>query len=347
MVPRDFAINSDCKISTTFLSQQEILMTREVTNVRLEDIRENPVALRAVDRESEDYLGLCDSIRSIGVLNAISLRRKTEDVDGTEVTFYELCDGLHRYSAAKDAGLVEVPAIIVDLDDAAVQEAQVMANVHRIVTRPVEYTRQLNRIFAANPTMTVADLAGRLCKSSSWVSQRLGLLKLGDDVAKIVDDGKISVSNAVALAKLPQDEQSNFVDHAMTMGAEEFVPTIQKRVKEIRDAKKQGRAAEAPVFSPVAKLQKLGELKSELETPTIGPQLVKTNKVKTAEAGFALCLAWVLHLDPASIEVQKAAAEAKAAALADAKKKRAADRAAKKAAEAQKEAAEAAAALAN
>lgn len=313
--------------------------------VAIEDIRENPVALRAVDRESEAFAGLRDSIALTGLLNAISLRKKTEIIDGVEVTYYELIDGLHRYCACRDADLKEIPAILKDLSDTEVEEAQVMANAHRIETHPVEYTRALNRILAGNPTMTAAELAGRLSKSSTWVSQRLGLLKLSKEIAALVDDGKIKLSNAIALCKLPQEDQVNYVDSAMTMGADEFVPTIQARQKVLRDAARAGRAAKPAEFVPIMRLQKMSDLKSELESPVIGPNLVKAEKAKTAAAGFQLGIAWALNIDKASVDAQRAKAEAKASSLADARKRREADRTAKKAEDAEKKAADAKAAL--
>lgn len=309
-------------------------MSQEAAVVALSEIRENPVALRAVDKESEDYLGLVDSIRQLGLLTAISVRRRSEEVDDETINFLELCDGLHRYSAAIDAGLTEIPVVFKDLDDAQVLEAQIMANVHKIVTRPVEYTKQLMRIFAGNPTMTISDMAAKLAKTPSWVGQRLGLMKLAPGVAEAVDDGKISVSNAVTLSKLPHDEQVKLVDQAITCNSVEFVPLVRARAKELRDAKNQGREAGEIVFAPVARLQKMSVLKAELDAPIIGPQLCAQNGVTDADGAFKLGVAWALNLDPASVEVQKANAEAKAEKLAEEKQKRALDRAEKKATEA-------------
>ncbi len=93
------------------------------------------------------------------------------------------------------------------------------------------------------------------------------------------------------------------------------------------------------------RLQKLSDLKAELEVPAIGFELIKLNKVKTPIEAFTLALRWALNVDPTSIEVQRAKAEAKAAAVEDNKKKRAADRTAKKADEAMQDAAAAKAAL--
>ena len=96
---------------------------------------------------------------------------------------------------------------------------------------------------------------------------------------------------------------------------------------------------------PIARLQKLVDLKSELDTCNVGPQLVAQQKCKTPADGFALAIRWVLNLDPVSVEVQRAKAEEKKARLEDEKKKRAADRAKKKADEAAAAAAKAAEAV--
>ncbi len=313
--------------------------------IAVSEIRENPVALRAVNRDSEEYLGLRDSIRDIGIMNPINVRERTEDVDGKKVTYFELIDGLHRYTAATDVGLPELPVLVVSLSEARILEAQIMANVHRIETRPVEYMRQLQRIFAANPTLTLAQMATKISKSPGWISQRLGLLKLETTLQKAVDEGKITVSNACQLAKLPVEEQVNYVDQATTMDATEFVPLVQQRVKELRDAARQGRKAADDVFVALPRLQKMSALKAEFENPTIGPGLCKNSGTKTGPAGFALGIAWALNVDPTSVEVRKAEDVAKKEALEEAKKKRKAERTAQKAEEATKLAADAAEAV--
>jgi len=313
----------------------------DVRVISISDIRENPVALRTVNLESEEYIGLRDSIRLDGILNPISVREQTEDVDGKIISYFELVDGLHRYTAAKEAGVKKIPVLVVDLDNTRTLEAQVMANVHKVETRPIEYTRLLQRVFASNPTLTLTDMASKVAKSASWVGQRLNLLKLETSIQVLVNDGKIAVSNAVQLAKLPPQEQLNFIDNAMRMNAEEFVPLVQIRVKELKDAARQGRDPKPTEFVPLPRVQKMSVLKSEFETPAIGPELCKKCKVKKPEEGFALAIAFVLSLDPTSVEIRKAMDDEKKAKLADEKKKRAADRAQKKADEAAKAAAKA------
>ncbi len=320
-------------------------MSTEVKVIGVDEIRENPVALRNVNLEGEGYIGLCDSIRAVGILSPISVRRKTEEIDGTVVEFYELLDGLHRYTAARACGLKEIPVNIKSLSDAAALEAQTMANLHVVATKPVEFTRQLQRIFAANPTLTLSDMATKVCKSASWISQRLNLLRLEETIQKFVDDGQIKVSNAVALSKLPPEEQSNYVQQACTMASDEFVPLVQARAKEIKDASRQGKSSEPQEYVALPRCQKMIVLKEELTTSKIGPALTKQHKAKNAAAGFALGVAWVLCVDPTSIKVRTQENADKKRQLDDAKKVRAAERAKQKAEEATKSAAEAQEAL--
>lgn len=310
--------------------------------VKLSSIRENPVALRAVNRESEDYFGLVESIKQRGFLGSITGRKK-KDESGEE--FVEITDGLHRFSAAKDAGLKEIPVDILSLNDAETLEAQIMMNVHKVETKPVQYSNQLRRILSMNPMMTEAELAKRLGKSTQWIKERLGLVKLSEKVAVLVDDGKINLTNAYALAKLPPEEAADWVDRAMTETPNEFVPKVNGRVKEIKDALRKGKDASKSEFVPVPHLQKLSVFKTELETGKIGKVLIKKHGVKTAEEGFALGIKWALSMDPESIEAAKAKYDAQQEAKEEAKKRRAAERAKKRADEAAKEAAEAAAEL--
>lgn len=303
----------------------------DLRNVAVSSIRENPVALRGVDREDEKYISLRDAIGNQGMLNPINVREKT-DPDGS--TYFEICDGLHRYSCAKDLGLDTIPVNVLDKTDAEVLEAQVTANLCRIDTKPVAYTKQLQRMFTLNPTLTLADMAEKVSQSPSWVTARLGLLKLDDAIQALVDDGKINLSNAYALAKLPKEEQGNFVDAAITMVPAEFVATVNKRAKELRDAARQGKDAVEATFEAVPHLRKLGELKAELTTPEAAPSVVARIGAKTAAEGFAAGVKWALSLDPASVEVQQNKYDTRIAKLAEEKKKREIERADKKAAEA-------------
>lgn len=269
----------------------------------IDQVRENPVALRQLQKDCEEYKGLVDSIRNLGFTGAITVRARQDSETGQD--YYELIDGLHRLNAAKDAGVTEINVTVENLNDSEVLEAQLMANVHKIETKPAEYSKQLRTILARNPLMTEAELGNKIGKSAAWIGQRLGLNKITDvNISQLVDSGKIVLTNAFALAKLPSDEQKDWVDRAMTLSPDEFIPQCNARVKEIREAKRKGKDARPQEFQPVAHSRRIKELKDELDTGTVGSSA--TGGLNTPEEGFRRGIEWVLHLDPKSVEEQKA-----------------------------------------
>jgi ParB family chromosome partitioning protein len=310
--------------------------------VPVSKIRENPVALRTVNRQSAEFLGLVDSIRVAGILNPPTVREKKDAETGE--SYFEIVDGLHRITASKDAGLVEVPVHILDMNDAQVLEAQIMGNLHSIKTPPGQYTQQLKRILNLNPLLTEAELAKKLGVSPEFIKQRLSLTKIEDQgILKLVDEGKIPLANAYTLAKLPLNEQAAFLDRAMTQKADQFVPAVTQRVKEINEARRQGQAVQGPAaFEPVAFLVKAADVKAELESGAVQKVLIKELNIKTPAEAFAMALRWCLHLDPKSVEAQKIKWEARQREAEEAKAKRKAEAAQKKQVEAEQKAKEAA-----
>ena len=298
--------------------------------VTLEEVKENPVALRAVDRENAQYLNLVADVKRRGVIQPISVREKEDE----GVPYYEICDGLHRYSAAIDAGRATIDVKILDANDAEVEETQIIANLIRVDTKPVDYTKQLLRMMARNPLMTIGELSDRISQSEQFIIQRLSLLKLDPAIQALVNDGEIKLNNAYALSKLPVEEQHNWTDDAIAMAPKEFVPAVQTRAKELRDAARQGKSAEERVWEPTAHLRPLKELKTEFADGEVGPAICAAANAEVATDGFALGVQWAISLDPASVESQKAKFDQRKAEREAAKNRRTAERTAKKAKEA-------------
>jgi ParB/RepB/Spo0J family partition protein len=295
-------------------------------------IRTNPVALRELQREDEKYQSLVVDIGKRGVLLPITVMEKKDEA--TDEVFYQIVDGLHRYSAAADAGLEVIPANILDITDEEVVETQIVGNLLRVDTKPIEYTQALLRMLASNPTMTLSDLAAKISQSSTYVSQRLSLLKLDETIQELVNNKSICVTNAIALSKLPKDEQHDWTDKAQVQQPSEFVPAVTQRQKELAEAKRAGKAAAPAEFVAQARLRKLSELKDENGAAEIGPALTAQFGVTTAAEGFALAIAWALNLDPTSVSAGKAKWQEAKSARDEERKKNAAAREAKRAQEA-------------
>ncbi len=311
--------------------------------INLNDIRENKVALRTVDQSSEKFQQMVASMTPPDgrVLNPIVVReRKAED--GKK--YYEIIEGLHRTTSARAAGLVDIPANIIDADDSQVMEAQVIGNLIKVDTKPVEFTNQLKRYLSMNPLMTEAEVARKFNVSVPWIQARLSLTKVTNEkIQSLIDDGSIKLANAYCLAKLPEDEQRDFLEGAMQEGAEEFAARVTQRVKEINDERRKGRAEQPKEFSPVPHLRKIKEAQEEIANGLPSAKEV-CKKAKTPVEGMELGIRWMLHLDPISLAEQKAkydAIEAERKERAEKRKQEIAKRKADKAALAAKEAANA------
>jgi ParB/RepB/Spo0J family partition protein len=290
--------------------------------IPIANIRESEVALRAVNKESEEYQGLVDSVKAQGILNPIVVR-PAAGVEGK----YDLIDGLHRFSAAKDVGLDSIPSHVKALNDGEVLVAQIMGNVHKVETKPVQYSRQLVRLMAMNPTLTLGQLATSLAKSTTWVNDRLRLAtNLNPKIAGFVDNGEMPLNHAYALAKLPQDEQEHYVDQAMQMPTNEFLPTIEARSREIAKARREGRDPKPQEFAPIAVLKKIKDIQEVINDGNAQESIMTANKVKNKEQAFTAALNWALTLDAGGRELQAQKHQERMAAKEAAKKQRQADR---------------------
>jgi ParB/RepB/Spo0J family partition protein len=268
-------------------------------------IRKSEVALRGVQRQSEKYQLLLDSVKKRGVLQSLLVREQVDPETGT--TFYGLIDGLQRYTAACDAGVEDVPANVVTMDDAEALEVQLITNLNRIETKPADVSKHLLRILSRNPFMTKQQLAERCSQSLTWVDQRLSIDNLKDEIKQLINEGKIHLTNAYALSKIDPEEQMAHVEAAMTESPKTFVPRMKQRAKEIRDAHKSGKDASPAGFTPVQHLQKVSDVKKELEggLPTVSALLKEYGLPAEAIEGAKIALLWVLHFDKVSQDEQR------------------------------------------
>lgn len=311
----------------------------KLVEISLDKVRENPDAIRNVNRQSEEYQGIVESIRIAGFNGVVTVR----PVPNTDE--FVIVDGMHRYCAAKDAGLEMIPATVVDMSEGEAIEYSIMANVHNKTTTATEYCNGCLKLLALNPMLTEAELAAKLGKSPTWLGNILRLNKIeNEDILALINEGKINLSNAYALAKLPPEEMADFITEAQTQAPEEFIPAVNERVKAIRDAKRKGEDASGPEFTPAEWLQKMKDIKEQRDTGEVATALIAETEITSAKDGFILALNWALHADPFSIAEQKAAWEEKQAVKAEKAKQREAEKAAKKKEKAEaalKEAAEA------
>lgn len=305
----------------------------ELKNIPLGMIRASEVALRSVQEETDEFQLLIESIEDKGVLNAIVVRRQRDSVTGAE--FYALIDGLHRFTASGRAGLSEIPAQIVDMDDADVLEAQIIGNNNRIQTKRAEYAKHLLRLLLMNPEWTLHQLARKVHMAKQSLENLLSLNKLHKDIQKHVDDGDLNTNNAYCLAKLPEEHQLEMLDKALTLSPKEFTPMVKDLRRQIKEAESKGKDVTTVEWKPVPWLRKVGEIKAEIESDEFENirRLLDTHPCNSALEGAQLAIKWVMNFDPDSIEAQRKKHEITEKEKAEKAEIRKAEREAKKAEE--------------
>jgi ParB family chromosome partitioning protein len=148
--------------------------------------------------DEEALAELVHSLREVGFLQPIVVRPLADDT-------YELVMGERRWRAAQEAGFTHVPAIIRDTADDAMLRDALLENLHRAQLNPLEEAAayaQLLEEFGA----THEELAGRIGRSRSQVSNTIRLLNLPAGVQRRVAAGVLSAGHARALLSLDDPE---------------------------------------------------------------------------------------------------------------------------------------------
>jgi len=145
--------------------------------------------------DEESLVTLTASITELGVLQPVLLRSVGEDR-------YELIASERRWRAAKRAGLQSIPAIIRRVDDAASLEQAVVENLHRQDLGPLEEATAYQQLIE-DFRLSHDDVARRVGKSRSAVSNTLRLLQLPPGIQKLVAETQLSAGHARALLATP------------------------------------------------------------------------------------------------------------------------------------------------
>lgn len=280
----------------------------EVRQIPVSQISEPRSMMRLVDRNSIDYVTLRDSVAQFGFTSAISVR------PAREPDKFEIVDGVHRFSVAKDLSLDSMPCLVKrDVDDDALLILQIQGNAQVVPTTPVEYSRQLKAILVRRPEMDIRELASLVKKSPAWVSKLLGLLKLTDGIQKAVDRGDIPVESAYLLSRMPRRLQIENLVHAKTMTVAQFRLYAPRVIKCFDEAVAHGRLEDfyTREFTPQPYLRHLKEIQAEMAHHQVGPSLLASLGCQSPLDGFYAALQWFIHLDPASIVEQREAAFAR------------------------------------
>jgi len=165
-----------------------------LVEIPVRDLVPNPHQPR-VHFDEELLNDLSASIKEIGVLQPLLVRRLA---DGT----YQLIAGERRWRAAQRAGLPTVPAVIKETDDISSVEQALVENLHRQDLSPLEEASAYQQLLD-DFHLTHDDVAKRVGKSRSAVTNTLRLLNLPPAVQALLADGRLSAGHAKALLGTP------------------------------------------------------------------------------------------------------------------------------------------------
>ena len=146
---------------------------------------------KSFDREALEQLS--DSIKKFGVLQPIVVKKVDEH--------YEIVAGERRWRAARMAGLKEIPAVIQNFTEREVMEISLIENIQRENLNPVEEAKAFNKLITEY-SLTQDELAERVSKSRTAITNSMRLLKLCEPVQNMLAEGKITAGHARALLSI-------------------------------------------------------------------------------------------------------------------------------------------------
>ncbi len=170
----------------------------QIINLNLDELRSNPYQPRK-NFDEESLNELASSIKEHGVFQPIIAKKSIKG--------YEIVAGERRVKASKIAGLKTIPAIIKDFSDEEMMEIALLENLQRENLSALEEAEAYNSL-KTRLNLTQEELASKVGKSRSHITNMLGLLTLPNEIKDEVMKGEISMGHARVLSKLEDKDQA-------------------------------------------------------------------------------------------------------------------------------------------
>ena len=184
--------------------------------------------------DEDSLVDLSESIKQVGVLQPLLVLDKKD--------YYEIIAGERRWRAAKLAGLKEVPVRIMNLTDQEVVEISLIENIQREDLNPIEEAFAYKRLLEEF-NLKQDEVAERVSKSRTAVTNSIRLLKLNEKVQQMVIDDMIQTGHARALLGIEDLEkqynmaQKVFDEKLSVRETEKLVKKVQKEKEEVEKTK--------------------------------------------------------------------------------------------------------------
>ena len=191
--------------------------------------------------DEDALMELSDSIKQHGVLSPLWVH----EVKNGKDSFYEIIAGERRWRAAKKAGLKEVPVIIMDLTEQEIVEISLIENIQREDLNPIEEALAYKKLLDEF-NLKQDEVAERVSKSRTAVTNSMRLLKLDDRVQQMVIDEMISTGHARAILGITDKEKQ--YEFAQRVFDEKLsVRDVEKEVKKLSSEKPEDKKPESKI----------------------------------------------------------------------------------------------------
>lgn len=177
--------------------------------------------------DEDALLELSESIKQFGVLQPLLVQERDD--------YYEIIAGERRWRAAKLAGIKEVPVIIKKLTEQEIMEISLIENIQREDLNPIEEAQAYKRLLTEF-NLKQDEVAERVSKSRTAVTNAMRLLKLNDKVQQMVIDEMLTTGHARALLGI-EDQEKQYAVAQRIFDEKLSVRDTEKLVKNIQNEK--------------------------------------------------------------------------------------------------------------
>ena len=218
--------NSEVKVSPAKKTKEDPKASEILLKInQVEPNRDQP----RKEFDEDALLELADSIKQFGVLQPLLVQKKKD--------YYEIIAGERRWRAAKLAGLKEVPVLIKSYTDQEIVEISLIENIQRENLNPIEEAMAFKRLLEEFH-LKQDEVAERVSKSRTAVTNSMRLLKLSDKVKQMIIDDMISTGHARALLAI-EDEEQQYLLATKIFDEKLSVRETEKLVKSLKNPKKE------------------------------------------------------------------------------------------------------------
>lgn len=222
LIPTNVMMESEVKHATVSTASSAEEGKDGALMVKLSKVEPNREQPRK-NFDEDSLQELAESLKQFGMLQPILVQNRGD--------YYEIIAGERRWRAAKIAGLKEVPVIVRELTDQEIVEISLIENIQREDLNPIEEAQAYKRLLTEFH-LKQDEVAERVSKSRTAVTNSMRLLKLCDEVQKMVVDDMISTGHARALISI-EDPEEQYLIAQKIFDEKLSVREVEKLVKDL------------------------------------------------------------------------------------------------------------------